>query len=414
MKITKNKIILFYFFLYISLIVGFYFNEDFAGGFKDDYNLHHWLIKNLFSDGILYGLLNYDIYYVPHSPLFVIYIVYLEKIFIHHELYKFFNLHLSLILPVIIGFSLKYKYNLKKLDPKFLIPSIIFISPYFRAGSIWIDDNIFSLIFLSFSILFFIKFENSKDKINNILLCTLFLALASYFRPIYSIFSIYFFLNFFNNFKSTKKLSLYIALNIILASPAFYYVFVLNINKWAQSYLFRENIITVLSLVSSVMMFYFLPFILKDYRYFKEKIFNLKSVYFVLTTIVLLFFFFDYNRGYSGGVFLKISKLFFNNHYFYYILSAILVLIFYHLFFNEKKKINNLDIILIITLFILEIDGVIYHETYDPLLIILISLLFKNKIISTFIKNFNYKNFIFVFSYFFIFYLMAVAKTLIL
>ena len=334
MKITKDKIILFYFFLYISLILGFYFNEDFAGGFKDDYNLHHWLIKNLFSESILYGLLNYDIYYVPHSPLFVIYFLYLEKIFIYHEFYKFFNLHLSLLIPIFVGLSLKYKYNLKKLDPKFLIPSILFISPYFRAGSIWVDDNIFSLIFLSLSILFFIKFENSKDKLNNILICTLFLALASYFRPIYSIFSIYFFLNFFGNFKSIKNLGWYIALNIILACPAFYYVFILDINKWAQSYLFRENIITVLSLVVSVMMFYFLPFIAKDYRYFKKKILNLRSIYFVLTTIMLLFFFFDYDREYSGGIILKISKLFFNNHYFFFIISAMLILVFYFLFFN--------------------------------------------------------------------------------
>ena len=206
MKVTKNKIILFYFFLYISLILGFYFNEDFAGGFKDDYNLHHWLIKNLFSESILYGLLNYDIYYVPHSPLFVIYIIYLEKIFNYHEFYKFIHLHLSLLIPLFVGLSLKYRYNLKKLDPKFLIPSILFISPYFRAGSIWVDDNIFSLIFLSLSILFFIKFENSKDKLNNILICTLFLALASYFRPIYSIFSIYFCKNCETRYFNKKRI----------------------------------------------------------------------------------------------------------------------------------------------------------------------------------------------------------------
>ena len=414
MKITKNKIIFFYLFLYVSLILGFYFNEDFAGGFKKDYDLHHWLIENLFQQGILYGLLNYDIYYVPHSPLFIIYIVILEKFFINEELYKLINLHICLLLPLIIGLSLKYKYNLRNTDPKILIPSLIFISPYFRSGSIWIDDNIFSLIFLSLSILFLIKFEKSEDKFKNILLCTFFLALASYFRPIYSIFSIYLFLNFFDYLKSVKNISWYIFFNLILASPAFYYVFILNINKWAQSYLFRENIVTVLSLTISVMMFYFIPFIIKDYKIFRTKVLNLKSFILIIILILTLFFFFEYNRDYSGGIILKFSKLIFNNHIIYYLTTSILILVFYFLFFDEQKKFKSLDTVLIITLFALEIDGVIYHETYDPLLIILIALLFQNKIVNNFILKLTYKNFFFIFLYFFIFYLMAIGKTFIL
>ena len=414
MKITKKKITFFYFFLYLSLILGFYLKEDFAGGFETDYNLHHTLIQNLFNNSIIYGLLNYDIYYVPHSPLFIIYIIGLEKFFLNEGLYKLFNLHLSLLLPIVIGLSLKYKYNLKNIDPKFLIPSLLFISPYFRAGSIWIDDNIFALIFLSFSFLFFIKFEQTKDKLSNILICISFLALASYFRPIYSIFSIYYFLNFINNLKSIKNISAYIFLNILLAYPAFHYVFVLDINKWAQSYLFRENIITVSSLVISVMMFYLLPFIAYDYKNLKEKVFSLKSFYFIIVIIALLFLFFEYDRSYSGGIILKFSTLLFNNYYFYYFVCSILILIFYFLFLEEKSNFKNLDIILIITLFALELDGVIYHETFDPLLIILISLLFKNKTINKFILKLNYKNFIFIFLYFFMFYLMSVVKTLFL
>lgn len=414
MKITKNKIIFFYFFLYISLVLGFYLNEDFAGGFKKDYDLHHWLIENLFQQGVLYGLLNYDVYYVPHSPLFIVYIVVLEKIFINQELYRFISLHFCLLLPIIWGLSLRYKYNLKNIDSKILLPSLIFISPYFRSGSIWIDDNIFSLIFLSLSILFFIKFEKSRDKLQNILLCTFFLALASYFRPIYSIFSIYFFLNFFDNLKSIKNIGWYIFLNFLLASPAFYYVFILDINKWAQSYLFRENIVTVLSLSISVMMFYFIPFIIKDFKLLRTKILNLKYFFFLTVLFLTLFFFFEYDRNYSGGVILKFSKLIFDNYLIYYLIASILILIFYFLFFDKRKKFKSLDTVLIISLFALEIDGVVYHETYDPLLLILISLLFKNKLLNNSILKFNYKNFFFIFSYFFIFYLMAIGKTFIL
>ena len=192
------------------------------------------------------------------------------------------------------------------------------------------------------------------------------------------------------------------------------YVFVLDINKWAQSYLFRENIITVSSLVISVMMFYLLPFIAYDYKNLKEKVFSLKSFYFIIVIIALLFLFFEYDRNYSGGIILKLSTLLFNNYYFYYFVCSILILIFYFLFLEEKSNFKNLDIILIITLIALELDGVIYHETFDPLLIILISLLFKNKTINKFILKLNYKNFIFIFLYFFMFYLMSVVKTLFL
>tara|TARA_A100000164_G_C21921671_1_gene781019 strand:+ start:191 stop:1432 length:1242 start_codon:yes stop_codon:yes gene_type:complete len=413
MKISKNKIIIFYFFLYISLIIGFYLNEDFAGGFKADYKLHHSLIKNLFNESIVYGLLNYDIYYVPHSPVFIIYMIFLEKIFFYEEIYKFIHLNISLLLPLFFGFCIKYKYNLKTIDPKILIPSLLFLSPYFRAGSIWIDDNIFALIFLSLSILFFIKFEKYENKLKYMLLTVFFLALASYFRPIYSIFSIYFFLNFLNDLKSFKNITYYVLVNFLLALPAFYYLFILNINKWAQSYLFRENIITVVSLVITVLMFYFIPFIAKDYNNFKRKLVNIKSLLFLIVLITTLIIFFDYDRDYSGGIILKLSKLLFNNYYIYYFLSSLLILLFCFLFLNNKEKFKNLDFILILTLFALEMDGVIYHETFDPLLIVLITLLFKNKVLNDFISKFNYKNFALIFSYFFMFYLMSVVKTLI-
>ena len=414
MKITKYKIIIFYFFLYISLIVGFYLNEDFAGGFKADYELHNTLIKNLFDESIIYGLLNYDIYYVPHSPIFIIYMIFLEKIFFYEEIYKFINLNISLLLPIFFGFCIKYKYNLKTIDPKFLIPSLLFLSPYFRAGSIWIDDNIFALIFLSLSILFFIKFEKFENKLKYMLLTILFLAVASYFRPIYSIFSVYYFLNFIGNLRSFKNITSFILVNFLLAFPAFYYLFILNINKWAQSYLFRENVITVISLVISVLMFYFIPFIAKDFKNLRIKLINFKSLIFLIILIATLFLFFDYNRDYSGGIVLKLSKLLFNNYYVYYLFSSVLILLFYIVFFDNKEKFKNLDLVLILTLFALEMDGVIYHETFDPLLIILITLLFKNKILNNFILKFNYKNFALIFSYFFMFYLMSIAKTLIL
>ena len=55
-------------------------DEDFARGFKYDYQIHQNLIEDLFNVSISYGLLNYDQNYVPHSPLFIVYIVFFKQI----------------------------------------------------------------------------------------------------------------------------------------------------------------------------------------------------------------------------------------------------------------------------------------------------------------------------------------------
>ena len=412
MKLERNYIILYYLFLYLSLLVGFYYGEDFAGGFKYDLQTHKMLLNNLFNENIIYGLLNYDIFYIPHSPIFIIYLLFLKKIFIFEEVYRLINLHFSLLLPFFIGLSLKIKYGLKKNDIRYLLPSIFIFSPYFRAGCIWTDDNLLAMVFLSISVYFFVKHEKDKSNINNVLLSAFFFAITAYFRPIYSILSIYFFLNFFLNLKISKKLLIYIVLNFFLALPAFYYIFVLGINKWAVSYLFRENFFTILSLSSSVIMFYFIPFIIKDYKLISTQIFNKNNIlfYFIILGFVILFF--EYDRSYSGGIVLKFSNLFFENNYFFYLISSVCILLIYSIFFSKIRERNFFDSILLIILFMLEIDGVIYHETYDPLIYILILLLFKNELFTKYINKFNMRSFSILITFLSVFYLAAVIKTI--
>ena len=412
MKLERGHIFLYYLILYLSLLVGFYYGEDFAGGFKYDLQTHKMLLDNLFNKNLSYGLLNYDIFYVPHSPIFIIYLLFLKKIFIVEEIYRLINLHFSLLLPFFVGLSLKVKYRLKKNDIRYLLPSIFIFSPYFRAGCIWTDDNLLAMVFLSISIYFFVKHEKDKGNIKNVLISAFFLAISAYFRPIYSILSIYFFLNFFLNLKISKKLLFYILLNLFLALPAFYYIFILEINKWAISYLFRENIFTILSLSSSIIVFYFLPFIIKDYKSIFKLILNKKNYLFYLIILSLVIYFFEYNISYSGGIVLKFSNLFFGNNYFFYLISSVCILLIYSIFFSKIRDKNFFDLILIIILFTLEIDGVIYHETYDPLIYILILLLLRNKFFTNYIEKFNIGSFSILIIFLSVFYFAAVMKTI--
>ena len=413
MKLKDNFLIIYYLLLYLTLLIGFFLGEDFARGFKYDYQIHQNLIKDLFNESIIYGLLNYDENYVPHSPIFIIYIVIFQKMFVFEEIFRFINLHICLLIPAFSGLCLKYKFNLKKNDPIYLLPSIFFFSPYFRAGAIWTDDNIIALIFFSISLFYFIKYEKDKSKTRYIIFNTFFFAISCYLRPIYCIFSIYFLVVYFIDFKLKKKFIFFILTNLFLAFPAFYYIFILGVDKWIFTYLFRENIITPISLGSTLIFFYLFPFFIKDILKKKNEFFNFKNLLIFGTVFILLFFFFSYEREYSGGIFYRLSNVVFNNNITFFIISSLSLLILF-LIFGKKTSFKNIDVLIIIILFSLEIDGVVYHETYDPLIYILILSLFKSEIIRKFISELNLNKLILLFSYLILFYISSVLRTFVL
>jgi len=414
MKLTNKILITYYLLLYLSLLIGFYFNEDFAGGFEYDFRIHEGLIKDLFNESLIFGLLNYDKNYIPHSPIFIIYLVFLQKIFVSEVFFRLVNLHIFLLIPWLTSVCLKIRYRLNNNDFRLLLPSIFFLSPFFRSGAIWTDDNIFAIIFFLISILYFLKYERNKTKFKYVVFCSFFLALTSYFRPIYCLFSIYFTFIFFTNLKLSKKFLYYILINILFAFPAFYYVFILQINEWAATYIFRENFITHFSLSSSIMFFYLFPFIYDKIYKNRFEILNKKNLIISFIFLLLLISFFEYDRNYSGGIFFKLSIFFFNNYYLFFLISTLSTLIIFIIFINDKKSIVNLDFILIIILFTFEIDGIVYHETYDPLIYILIFFLFKSEIIKQFVHNFDKTKFLVLSTFLSFFYFISILKKFIL
>ena len=144
-----------------------------------------------------------------------------------------------------------------------------------------------------------------------------------------------------------------------------------------------------------------------------QKILNIKNIILSFIIFILLILFFEYNRTYSGGIFLKLSNLIFNNNYFFFVISSICITLLYILFFNKKNKIIFLDIVILFLLFCLEMDGVVYHETYDPLIYILVFLIFRNNYISSFIKKLNLKKYILLVFFSFGFYITSIVKTLV-
>jgi hypothetical protein len=76
--LNKNNRI--YIILYITVLIGFYFNEDVLGGSRGDY-LYHLEFVELFSKDLIYGLsvYGYDGHLAINSPLFFIILSVFEK-----------------------------------------------------------------------------------------------------------------------------------------------------------------------------------------------------------------------------------------------------------------------------------------------------------------------------------------------
>jgi hypothetical protein len=386
-KISNKKIFTIFTLLYFSLLLGFYLDENLAGGAIFDFN-YHIPILNSFKDNLSYSFLNYKDFNSDHSPFFFIFLNLINMPFEGTNFLRFIYLHISLIVPIVFYKCLieAYKDCSKKI--LILISCIILISPHFRSYAIWIGDVNIALLFLLTSVLFFLKLKNEKQihKIYSYIFLNVFcFAIAAYFRPIYSLISIYFLYQIFLKFNVSKKLLIFISLNILLSLPAFYYVFVLdNIFFTVIPSFFNNPTIHIyannIMITSTIFLFYSLPFlwINKNNLLFKKFFFNKKELLIILLSFVFtIFLIYNFNftsDGGGGGIFYKASQLIFKNNSFFYIVSFLSITLLLKVFFD--KNINNILLILILIGF--DPDYFVYHKTYDPILFCFFLLLVEN------------------------------------
>ena len=192
------------------------------------------------------------------------------------------------------------------------------LSPFVRSLSYWPGSEIISLIFLLISIYFYLKFKKNNKIFNNVILNIFFLALSAYYKPVYSIFSLFFFCEFFKILGISKKLFFIIVLNIFLSLPAFYFLFFVNdylfkfMSSDSSAYYF--NIANIILIVTSIIFFNLIFF--SSNIYYEKNLFFLKFNKFEVILIFLIvftsiYFNFDVTQvGYGGGFFLKISNIF--------------------------------------------------------------------------------------------------------
>ena len=96
----KEKRILIYLFLYITLIIGFIFDENSTGGALIDYISQKNAVA-AFAENFKNAFFNYEKFSTRHSPILIIILSFLYKIGFQDILIRLLHLHLSLFLPFI-------------------------------------------------------------------------------------------------------------------------------------------------------------------------------------------------------------------------------------------------------------------------------------------------------------------------
>ena len=396
--------------LYVSLIIGFIFEENLNyGSYYDWINVYVPPIKD-FSQNLYETLLNFEKYGQRHSPVYLVFLSFFVKIGLDFDTIRLIHLHLSLILILIFYYCLKLRFNaIDKLTLQ-LLSMFIFLSPTFRSLSIWPDSRLPGLIMFVLSIYFFLKFQKKKNliKFKFAFLCSITLIFSSYISPNFSLFSIFFYFFFFRDLKFINFSYLIIA-SVILSLPMLYYIFVLEVNFMTagrtpgmegSSVDFSFNLSNKFLIISTIFFFHLFPiiYILTDYKKFIHLIKN--NIIYILPIYLILIYFFNYQTNFTGGgIFFQLSQILFDNNILFYFISFFTVL--YLCYFASLNKIN-LSLILIIVFS--NVQNTIYHKYYELFFIIIIFLLFQNLNFDNFFSKKINIYYIYIMSLFYIFF----------
>ena len=414
---NKNyqKEVIFFIILYFTLIISFFFGEDSTGGAFKDYANQKKAVQS-FATQFLNTFYEYDSFQTRHSPILMIFLSLFKKINLADTLTRLIHLHICLLLPFFFYKCLTVKFN--KIDRKvlFFLSSLIFLSPTFRSLAIWPDSRLLGLTLFTLSIYYFLKFEDSKNfkfAIKNVLV----LALSAYISPNFSVFSIFFFINFILYYGFLSRQNLYLVIiNVVLAFPAFYYVFILDVNFLLKSAaigigsnekIIFNNIFNDILITFSIVFFYLIPFIF--FRIIKiNNVLDIKNILISLIIFLICVLNFNYNYSYSGGgIFFKLSNYFFKNNYLFYFISFFAILVICSLI---KKK--YLNILLMVLIILNNPQYTIYHKYFDPFILIAFLTIFSFNLDLK--KVYYKKNYLLIFAYFLVFLIISNLKLILL
>jgi len=384
----------------LSFILGFFFNEDVAGGGHLDLPLFYsnfLLIKNSNFSSIAWH--DYISSGFPLHHLLVAYIFFFtEDIFF----LKIFSFLISLLCILIFYSILKLKYKIsERFNSSIILISVTpLLSPYFRSSGFWgLEENTCYLFFL-ISILFYLKKNCNYCKYLAILSSTC----AVLIRQPFIFWSLYLFFYYFNFHKIFSKNNLYnIFFYIICFIPVFYFIYIFNgFTKESIRIVFTPINIPI---IISFFFYYLFPFILIHLDKLMRNLIRTKSLIFLLFFLVFYFLFrnkfetINFYNSIGGGLIYKsifnlnIFDINFNIKVLLFLLISYFGFIF--LFIIAKKNILIWKFFLV-SLIVYSFVNVIFQEYFDPLIFFII-IIFSNYIKKKDLNRFSVIIFFFYF-----------------
>ena len=312
---------------------------------------------------------------------------------------------ISFLLPLIVYFLIKERFESLDKSTIIILSSIIIILPVFQYSAIWGNNHNTALIFFSAGIFYFNSFIKTNYKRNTRLLFSIiFLTLACYTKQFYIFFFI-FLLTYLINKISLKRfffISLFIAL---CAIPGIYYV-ILNPLLLFGLKQTTTNFNSSILVSASMILFYLIPFVTQTiinnydrYKFNLSYFYNKKIFIISIITSVLCSLNFIYNGNIGGGVILKISYILFNNSYL--IIPISFFGIYFLLYFSQNTLANYVLVILLLITF--SSGFFIFQKYFEPMFyIIFLNYFDKYKILQSLQKS----NYIILF-YFIIYYIAS-------
>ena len=145
-----------FFLLSITLIIGFFFNEDSAGsgGFIADFN-NTWGYVEVLKESFFV----LPSKWVMHTPLHFIILSKAYMLIENQYLIRLTFCIISILLPFLFYLCLKINYPNENKNNLLTLASLTFLLPSFRAGAIWANDHITALFFFSIISYFFFKMD---------------------------------------------------------------------------------------------------------------------------------------------------------------------------------------------------------------------------------------------------------------
>ena len=184
----KNSLIIFFtFFIYVSFVLGFYFNENSigSGGYGGDL-VWMWNNFEIYKSNDLWTAIHHPDFFGNRTPLLYILHILFNPFIFNIDLYRLTVFFISLLAPLIFYICLTQKFKNVDKTILFFISSFILLSPFYRTNAYWAGEINYGIITMLASIFFlnYTLYENINSKLKlyfSLTLLTFFSSLCLYF-----------------------------------------------------------------------------------------------------------------------------------------------------------------------------------------------------------------------------------------